>query len=433
MTKPIRWSRLDNAAKIFPPTSNEKETWVFRVACQLTERVEPPLLQRALDQTVRQFPFYTSVLRKGLFWYYFEQSDLRPVVLAETAPPCGVLYHPEGDNLLFAVTYFDRRVNLEVYHALSDGTGALAFLRTLICTYLSIKHRGRLGEEILLPGDTASLEEKEQDSFARYYAKGKTGPLPKASWAYQLKGPCLPHCRMGVVEGVVPVEPVLAAAKAQGATVTEWMTALLLCAVHQQMPLRDLSRPVVIVVPVNLRRFFPSETAKNFFGTASISYTFSQQGDSFEAVLEQVRAQFKARINESQMAARLRALYAAEDHPLARIVPLKLKNAALKCAEWVSGKQNTASFSNLGRVEMPEALAPYIERFDFFTSTKHFQLCVCSYRDSMTIAFTTRLASTGIQRHFFRLLAEQGIPVALASNLTEISPQGKEDQAHACV
>lgn len=89
------WNRLDNAAKIFPPTSNKQDTKVFRFACQLNERVEQEILQQATEKTLETFPIFRSVLKHGLFWYYLEKPTLcrwwsrstaLPAVLCTTLP-----------------------------------------------------------------------------------------------------------------------------------------------------------------------------------------------------------------------------------------------------------------------------------------------------------------------------------------------------------
>ena len=164
--KNLQWSRLDNAAKIFPSTSTSRDSKVFRFACQLKEEIEPEILQHALDRTMAQFPFYRSILKKGLFWYYFEDSAQHPVVEAESTPLCAPLYNGDAKNLLFRVMYYQERISLEVYHALSDGTGALNFLQVLIYYYLLEKHGEELGETPPALDYDASKNQKQDDSFS---------------------------------------------------------------------------------------------------------------------------------------------------------------------------------------------------------------------------------------------------------------------------
>ena len=78
-----KWYKLDNAAKIFPPTSTKKDSKVFRFACELYEDVDKEILQYALDKTIEEYPLFLSTLKKGLFWYYLETSSITPKVTKE--------------------------------------------------------------------------------------------------------------------------------------------------------------------------------------------------------------------------------------------------------------------------------------------------------------------------------------------------------------
>lgn len=93
--KTMEWTRLDNAAKIYPSNSSKRDTKVFRFSCELNELVDPEVLQAAADKTLGQFPVYRSVMKHGLFWYYLETSDRKPIVKLEDEPPCGPLYNAD--------------------------------------------------------------------------------------------------------------------------------------------------------------------------------------------------------------------------------------------------------------------------------------------------------------------------------------------------
>ena len=138
--KKIEWSRLENASKIFPALANYKDTKVFRLVCELFEDVDGQILQKALDATIKTFPLYRAVMRRGIFWCYLESRDLQPKVEVESTYVCAPLYFKDRRNLLFRVSYFNKRINLEVFHALSDGLGALKFLENLMYHYLNLKH-----------------------------------------------------------------------------------------------------------------------------------------------------------------------------------------------------------------------------------------------------------------------------------------------------
>ena len=132
-----RWYKLENAAKIFPPTSNKKDTKVFRFYVELFEEINPIFLQNALDETLEEFPLFKSTLKKGLFWYYLETTNIECKVEEEKNSPCDFI----TNDLLFIVSYFRKRINVEINHALTDGTGTLPFLKLLIPNYLIIKQK----------------------------------------------------------------------------------------------------------------------------------------------------------------------------------------------------------------------------------------------------------------------------------------------------
>jgi len=127
-----KWRKLDNAALAFPLVTGKNDTRVFRFYCQLKEEVNGEILQAALDQTMEKYPLFQAVLRKGLFWFYLERRDIPAVVKKEAGAPCSGLYIPDKKTLLFRVSYYKNRINFEVFHALTDGTGAMHFLMELV-------------------------------------------------------------------------------------------------------------------------------------------------------------------------------------------------------------------------------------------------------------------------------------------------------------
>lgn len=417
--KTFQWTRLDNAAKIFPPTSTARDSKVFRFACELNEPVEPAALQRALDQTLVQFPFYRSSLKKGLFWYYLEGSDQPVQVEAEDEPPCSMLYRGDGRDPLFRVTYYRRRINLEVYHALADGTGALHFLRVLVYHYLALVHAADFPEGPPLIDYDASAAQKFDDSFLKYYSSDKKAPPELNPSAYQLRGSRLPDLRLSIVEGRFSVRALLAKAHEYGTTLTVFLASVLIQAIHSQMSLRDERRPVVVTVPVNLRNYFPSATARNFFSVVNVGYNFSQRSGELEDIIAQVAQGLEAELTADKLARRMNRLADLEHTMLIRVIPLFLKIPVLKFSNWITEREVTVSFSNIGKVEMPAAMQRYIRLVDVFLSTKRLQACMSSFGDNFVITFTTPLASTDVQRNFFRILTGMGLEAAVTTNLAE--------------
>lgn len=413
------WTRLDNMAKLYASASSKRDPKVFRFACELTEPVSPKLLQTALAATLEQFPLFRSVLRRGLFWYYLEPSSIEPQIREENRPPCTPLYDRVARNLLFSVSYYRRRINLEVYHVLTDGTGALQFLRTLVFQYLVNAHREAFGPTLPVLDYDASETEKRSDSFQKYAADGPLPKKEKSPAAAHLEGQRLPRYGLRVIEGELPAAEVIARVKALHSTMTPYLCAQLLCAIAAELPVRERKKPLVLAIPVNLRNYYESGTSRNFFSVFYASYRFTGEEDTPEKVAAAISEQFSKELSGPKLAERMRRMAALAHHPATRIVPLFLKDVSLAAADWVNAKSVTGGLSNLGRVDMPKECAPYLHHFDVFMSSNRMQLCACSYGGRLTLSLTSPFVATDVQRRFFRAFSHAGIPVTISANPEE--------------
>ncbi len=427
MKTPKNWSRLDNAAKIFPPTSSKRDPKVFRFVCELYETVDAQALQKALDNTITRFSFYLSILKEGFFWYYFEETTLRPVVTEENEQPCAPLYDADRPGLLFRVSYYKKRINLEVFHALADGMGAMNFLRTLVSFYLAEKHPDCADDNPWLNDYDPSPDQIGQDAFEKYCDKDIKANQGKQARAYRTKGPYLPENHIGIIEGVFSAKSLLECAHQYQASLTELLTSVLLCSIQEGMSVKDQESPVVVTVPVNLRHFFKTCTARNFFAVIHIRYNFKKSGDSFPDVVASVRKSFEEQLVAQNMQNIINRYSALENNLLIRIIPLGLKIPCLKLAGRWAGRDETADISNMGKIVMPPKISPYIRLFSIIFSTKHPQVCLCSFGDTLAVSYSSQLKSTNIPRCFFQRLANMGIDVQISSNLEQM----KEEEANA--
>ena len=73
------------------------------------------------DTTYDRYTLYHAVLRRAIFWYYLQDSDLRPEATPDDQYTCARFMIRGGLGCSFALYHY-RRINLEVFHALSDGT-----------------------------------------------------------------------------------------------------------------------------------------------------------------------------------------------------------------------------------------------------------------------------------------------------------------------
>ena len=402
-----KWRKLDNAALAFPLVTGKNDTRVFRFYCQLKETVDGEILQRALDQTMEKYPLFQAVLRKGLFWFYLERRDIHATVKQEKRPPCSSLYIPDKKSLLFQVSYHNNRMNFEVFHGLTDGTGAMNFLEELVQNYLILAHPETElprveHEEEITPGD------QEEDSFSQYYSSEIPRNKEKKPAAVKLKGEKLVHSDMDITEVILNVKETLAKARSYGVSITILLTAMLLCSIQEEIPRNRQKKPVTLMIPVNLRNYFPSQSMGNFFGWIEVGYVF-EEDTSFEEVLASVKQQFQKQLQKDRIAMNMNGYVRIEKNPFVRAVPLEIKKFFLMAGANLGSRSITAVYSNIGIIRLPEEYKEYIERFGIFASTDSLQLCSCSYGEQLVLGFTSKIPDDSIQRNFMKMLKKEEI------------------------
>lgn len=417
------WSRLDNAAKIFPANTTLRDAKVFRFSCQLKETIVPDILAEALEKTLLFFPHYRSVLRRGLFWHFLEKSDLPVIIEEENLPLCSPLYNGDKLSLLFRVSYYKKRINVEVHHSLSDGTGVLEFLRTLLYYYLLMAHAQELTGDIPLPDYDASFTQKLNDSFEHHYTADKNHiTIPKAEKAYKIEGARLSEYRLRIIEGTMPLAPLKKLAKEYNTTLTVLLGAVLIEAINEDRPRHSTKLPIVLSIPVNLRNYFESQSARNFFGLFYAGYNFSKGSGEFHDIINTLNSCFKRELTAERLGSRMNDMAALERNVFTRIIPLFIKDITLRYFGSRSESQMTVAFSNLGKIHMPEPLNQYIEKFSVSSSTNKLQVCLASFGENLTVTTTAPFISADIEMRFFRKLANMGADVTICANETNMIP-----------
>ncbi|MDD3243597.1 MAG: hypothetical protein PHD32_07745 [Eubacteriales bacterium] len=420
MTQNIsKWYRLDNAAKLYPAISNEHRGSVFRMSATLREPVDPACLQRAADKTAQRFPTMAVRMRRGMFWYYFENNAASPAVQSESPWLCRPIDRAREKGFLFRVTYYQCRINLELFHSLADGTGAMEMLKSLVFHYLKEKgYPVSNGGEVLDADIPFSIDEAE-DSFATHYDP-KKGERQKDDPGYQLRGTPPEDGRLRVICVQMDAQQLLDKCHEAQCTLTEYVTAALLQAMYRaQQAGRPQTLPLRVSVPVNLRRFFRSRTLRNFASYVFIGAQMTPESE-FADILSQVRRQMQDQLTRENLAKAIHANVQAERNWALRAAPLFMKNWAMRMAYYKYGeKLFTCSFSNLGKVTLPQSVEPYVERLEFLLGLgdiNRMNVASCSYGGVLRINFTRAILEPDIERDFCRFLAGQGIAVTVESN-----------------
>ena len=418
----LRWMKLDNAAKIYPAARRRNWNNVFRLSVTLNEDVDPEILQTALEHIIVRFPSIAVRLRRSAFWYYLEEIPRAPKVMEEFSYP---LTHFPFDDILtcaFRVLYYRGRIAVEFFHAIADGNGGIIFLKTLAAEYLRLKH----GTEIpctdgVFDITEAVREEEVQDDFPRY--AGTSAASRKEATAYQLKGTLEADGYKNIIVGELDAKAVVDKAHEYGVTITELMAGVMIKSfldLQEQRVPKKRRRPVKVLIPVNLRRMFPSETLRNFvlYVTPGIDPALGDY--TFEEILRELHSIMALELSPKRMAARIKANVRMEQILPLKLLPLFIKNIGMKIVYDLTGeKKSCITMSNLGVIQVPAEMAPYIDRFGFTLGVQHTSpnnCTVISYGGKLYVTMIRSIEEPVLEQRFYTALKKLGLDVKLESN-----------------
>lgn len=416
------WYRLDLSGIVYPTLQRRNFSSVYRLSVLLKETIDPDILQRAVDMTLPRFPTFKVSMRKGVFWRYLEPND-RPGPFAEPdiVNPCMPMSFKTNSRYLIRIYYYQKRISLEVFHSLSDGGGAMYLLRTVTAVYLRLKGYGIPdGHGVLNIHEQPDPEELE-DAYLRY-ANSKVRPPRSREKTYRIRGTKEPFYTLNIITGILPVDQVLSVTKSFRVSVTEYLNAVLLYALLEKQKEDHVFRelPVSLAMPVNLRRFFPSKTLRNFITMVYPSIDPRMGDYTFEEILAQVHHYMRYYINDKFLNADITTNAAVTKNPLIRVVPLFFKDFVVRqFYKRVQDKQSSAGLTNLGVVDAPEEMREHIERFDVLMGqpfSARTNCAIVSYGNTLSISFASSIVEADVERLFFRKLVKDGIHVKIESN-----------------
>jgi NRPS condensation-like uncharacterized protein len=391
---------------------------VYRISVTLTELVNQELLQEALNIVLPKFDGFNLRLRQGMFWYYFEENGkAAPKVKEENTYPCRFIFQNKNRSYMFRVTYYKYRINLEVFHVLTDGMGGINFLKELTYQYLRLVHPELKGDKGDALATSTSLN--REDSFLKNYRKSSQRGY-KTEKAYLIKGERLNAGEFGLMHGYMNIPELKEVCHRYGVSINVYLVAAFIWSVYTEcMHSVPSKKPIRVAVPVNLRPYFNSITTKNFFVMVSAEFQPEKEEYSFEEVLGIVKNSLKEQINKENLEKLFSYNVSNEKIFLARATPLFIKNIAMKVVYSQSALANTTTITNIGNITVDDIYKPYVEMFHAclaMSKGQHIKGTICSYGDTLVFNFSYDLADPSVQRGFFRRIAADGITVRLESN-----------------
>lgn len=395
-------TRLENSAIIYPSCRTRKYASMFRVSVTLDEDVDRDILGAALETTVERFPSFRYSVRNGLFWWFLQKLENKPSV----APPSPLRPFSLNSNggYMFRLSSDGRRLDLDVFHALTDGTGAMTFLLSLTAEYLRLRYGTVIeyGKWVVNPFEEPSPEEVE-DGFD--YFSGVKGSLDNEHRAYHVEGREEKPGLINTLGLSMSVDDLRNVARERGCTVTELSTAVLLQSLQQlrsASPSRRKSPYLRIEVPVNLRPVFGRSTLRNFSSYVYIG-TDVRNGDlPFDAILEEVKCQKRLFTRPGRLVTRVAANVSLEDNLAIRCIPRFIKKPVINLINRLKGDNYSSyTFSNLGNIELPAAMQEHVKDIHFVLGRpmRRSGACACvSYGGKVNFDFSRKIREDGLER-----------------------------------
>ena len=402
------WYKIDNVAKVFLATVGKRDTRSFRVSCTLKEDIESELLQQAVLSAIQDRPQVQVRIRRGIFWHYMEDTDISPVVCEEHDRICPLLYVPAKTMLHYQVTYFGKRINLDMFHALTDGTGALEFLNIIVLDYLKLKYPGSFREVTIHSG--ASAGDLNQDSYRQFFGAKNLTRNPSVGKAYRPGSLKLPYNQLQFFEIHMPVAQIRPKAKELNVSLTSYLGAAWMLAIRDEMPPRRRNVPVTLSLPVNLRNYYPSQTARNFFNSVNVSHVF-EKDISLEELAVEFDSILKSQLTEENIKNQMDSFETMEYVAPVRAVPLFIKQMVVRHFTKKSNKKVSMVFSNLGIQKPPEEIKDKIERYGGFCSTNSLFATMFGYNGTLSLGVSSAYMNTGVVKNFVRRFSQAGVNI----------------------
>ncbi|MPM05519.1 hypothetical protein SDC9_51809 [bioreactor metagenome] len=403
----LLWYPLDDAAKIYPLSMKHNSMAVFRVSICLNEAVVPALLQMALTFTIKRFPSFATTLKQGFFWHYLDAAKRRFVVEPELDLPCQPLDVSGSGSQSFRVLYFEKRISVEFFHVLADGTGAMIFLNTLAAEYLRL-----LGVAVPAGGgikdvDASPTEEETENGFINAQSEERASGFVNKS-AVQMSGRLSVAKPCRILHFHMDAERLKETAKSKNASVTAYILALMFLA--QKDATDGQAGDVAVQIPVNMRKFYPSGTLRNFSLYCGVRLPL-RSITTLDAILPEIARQLETKASESAMKEMMSAIKQLARS--LRFVPLFIKKPAARIIYGFLGDRIFSStLSNIGVIRLPDEMTPYVDHYEIVLarSSKNRASCaLATYQNTTTLSIGKFTADPSFEETLYRLLSAEGL------------------------
>lgn len=420
------WLKLDNAAKLFPAIMTKELTAVFRITAFLKDPVKISALTEAVTITSERFPYFSVSLGSGFFWHFLEYHKQLPRIQPEESIPCTAFAARRKNEPLYRILVKKNRISVEFFHILTDGGGALEYLKSLLHSYFKLTGLEISSTEGIIVAESPILDEEMEDGYNRFFSKTLPAPA-KLSKAWHIPFSLNNKPRLRVLYADIPVDKILEVAKRYKVTLTEYLTSVFLFSLQKiyleekRKGFKQKGSAIRVEVPVNLRKIHPTKTMRNF-SLFLLPYLDIRLGEyTFEEVLKNVHHSIQTEADSKQITRQLTRNVRHEKRIIVRALPLFIKKMAISAVyNNLGSKQCTCIITNLGALKLPAEMEQNIEAFAVVPTppNKSVKLScgVASFKNTLKIVFCNITDSRETERLFLKFLVDAGVPVRIKSN-----------------
>ncbi|MBO6168562.1 MAG: hypothetical protein J6O51_01175 [Bacteroidales bacterium] len=432
MTLP-EWTRLENSAIIYPSCKTHKYAAVYRMSVTLDSKIDSEILDTALLNTMPRFPSFRYTIKKGFFWWFLQRLENDPQLSSSTS--LNAFNLRKNGGYMFKLSCTGARIDLDVFHALTDGTGAMTFLLSVAAEYLKLSAGVDIqyGKWVFDPSEEPAEEEME-DGFDQF--SGTKGALDSEEKAYHIKGTVERHDILNSLGVSIKLQDIASVAKTFDCTITELVSALMLYSLQEVRSSDNSVRKsshLRMELPVNLRPIFESKTLRNFSSYVYIGLDVTNGDYKLKDAIQEVKYQKRLYTQRSHLTKRIAANVALEDNMAIRCVPLFIKKPIINIINHLKGdKYATYTFSNMGNIELPEGMKEHVKDIHFILgrTRKRSGSCACvTYGDTLNLDFSRKIAEDDFERAFLKNLRSLGIWARVQVPSPSLRPErGRHDR-----
>lgn len=411
MTKTTYKVRLDNTGIIHMASKRKDWLNMFRISVHFKENVDSVIIQKALDNIIKRFPTIASRITTSLFWYYQQPIKKAPKIEKDTAL-LKPMSHKELSRCAFRVLYSGKSLHVEIFHSLTDGRGAMIFVKSLAYEYLKLKHKIKIthSNDILFAEDEI-LKKEVVDSYHK--VKVKSHNKNNYNKVYQLKGNKINQ--LNLEKFILNITELKSLAKKMNVSITVLICSIIILAIiniQKQEVSKKRQKPVKIFLPIDLRNMFKSSTLRNFVLYIKPQINPISQDEHINEIIYSIKRQFDEGLSKEKIQNTMNKNVRLQNNILIKYIPLFLKKLFMKMAFQFSEKTTCLTVSNIGLIKLDKTMAEYIESFDCILNTRSdtpYNCGIISYHDKLYINIIRNIDNPVLENEIVKIFTSLNI------------------------